>query len=472
MTTPIGQADVFISHAHEDKEVARPLAEALRQRGLKVWYDEYVLRLGDSMREAIERGLATARFGVVILSPKFFAKKWPQRELNALLARETAKGTKVLLPVWHNLTADDIMAHSPILADRLAVSTAEGLSFVVEQILQVLEHEKASDVNTVPTPPPPGPPSTPLPSPGKKRVHKADGSVLVYVPGGEYVLGADDISENEKPVHRVVLSPFWIGKYQVTNEQYGRFLSTVPGTARPGYWHDKSFNQPRQPVVGVSWDQARAYCSWAGLALPSEAQWEAAARGRDRRRYPWGNEEPTAEHANFDGNSGNKGKTTAVGSFPRGAGPFGTLDQAGNVWEWCEDVWDEKAYQGREGAENPVNNGGDKAVRCRRGGSWYYRAGALAAAFRVGLLAVEAGDRPVAVLWHEERAKLLSVLLPALDREPLLYIEEGSTSDGYPLTAVYGEQGLQIAGWLDRSEPRWAEGLHILEAVIRSPWAL
>jgi len=97
---------------------------------------------------------------VVILSPKFFAKKWPQRELNALLARETAKGTKVLLPVWHNLTADDIMAHSPILADRLAVSTAEGLSFVVEQILQVLEHEKASDVNTVPTPPPPGPPST------------------------------------------------------------------------------------------------------------------------------------------------------------------------------------------------------------------------------------------------------------------------------------------------------------------------
>ncbi|HZF11774.1 MAG TPA: hypothetical protein VFE33_23555 [Thermoanaerobaculia bacterium] len=83
-----------------------------------------------------------------------------------------------------------------------------------------------------------------------------------------------------------------------------------------------------------------------------------------------------------------------------------------------------------------------------------------------------AGDRPVAVLWHEERAQLLTVLLPALDREPLLYIKEGETSDGYPLTAVYGEQGPQVAGWLDRSEPRWAEGLHILEAILRSPWAL
>src|SRR5437764_2539010 len=129
MTTEHGPADVFISHAHEDKEVARPLAEALRQRGLTVWYDEYVLRLGDSLREVIDRGLATARFGVVILSPSFFAKEWPQRELNALLARETAKRSKVLLPVWHNLTLEEVTARTPILADRLAVSTARGIPF-------------------------------------------------------------------------------------------------------------------------------------------------------------------------------------------------------------------------------------------------------------------------------------------------------------------------------------------------------
>jgi hypothetical protein len=83
-----------------------------------------------------------------------------------------------------------------------------------------------------------------------------------------------------------------------------------------------------------------------------------------------------------------------------------------------------------------------------------------------------AGDRPVAVLWQDERAHLLSLLLPILDREPLFYIEDEATADGYALTAVYGEQGPQVAGWLDRSEPRWAEGLHILEALVRWPWAL
>ncbi len=141
----ISQADVFISHAHEDKEVARPLAEALRQRGLTVWYDEYVLRLGDSLREVIERGLATARFGVVILSPSFFAKEWPKRELSALLSRETAKQMKVLLPVWHNLTLEEVVQHTPILADRLAVSTARGLASVVDQIMAVVEEPDLSE---------------------------------------------------------------------------------------------------------------------------------------------------------------------------------------------------------------------------------------------------------------------------------------------------------------------------------------
>jgi hypothetical protein len=82
------------------------------------------------------------------------------------------------------------------------------------------------------------------------------------------------------------------------------------------------------------------------------------------------------------------------------------------------------------------------------------------------------GDPPVAVLWHLETAQLLSVLLPAIDREPLFYVEEEAAAEGFPLVAVYGEQGPQIAGWLDRCEPRWAEGLHLLEAIVRSPWAL
>jgi len=218
------------------------------------------------------------------------------------------------------------------------------------------------------------------PIPGEERRHEIDGTVLLSVPGGEYLLGADDITEATKPVHRVVLSPFWIAKYPVTNEQYERFLRARPKAPRPQYWDDKQFNQPNQPVGGVSRAEALVYCRWAGLTLPSEAQWEAAARGTDGRRYPWGNDEPTAEHANF---GGREGGPTPVGAFPRGAGPFGTLDQAGNVWEWCVDVWDEKAYQRRERAKkNPVGTQGGSALRCLRGGSWSSVAWILAAACR------------------------------------------------------------------------------------------
>jgi eukaryotic-like serine/threonine-protein kinase len=210
------------------------------------------------------------------------------------------------------------------------------------------------------------------PRAGEEWINEKDGSVLVYVPGDEYVLG-----EGEER-HRVVLSPFWIGKYPVTNEQYGRFLKENPKAKEPEHWGDKRFNQSRQPVVGVSWDEAKAYCVWAGLQLPSEAQWEAAARGTDERRYPWGDDKPTPEHASFDRQDG----TTPVGAFPKGAGPFGTLDQAGNVWEWCEDVWNANAYKERGGKKDPVSATGEAAVRCLRGGSWSRSAGGLAAAYR------------------------------------------------------------------------------------------
>jgi hypothetical protein len=139
------QWDVFISHATEDKEsFVRPLANLLQKRGLRVWFDEFALKLGDSLRRSIDRGLAGSKFGVVILSPAFFSKEWPQRELDGLMAREISGG-KVILPVWHNITAADVRSRSPLLADRFAVSSSEGLGRVADSIVSVLQNESVQE---------------------------------------------------------------------------------------------------------------------------------------------------------------------------------------------------------------------------------------------------------------------------------------------------------------------------------------
>jgi hypothetical protein len=127
--------DVFISHASEDKTaVARPLAERLVAGGLTVWYDEFALSVGDSLMSEIDRGLRVCRFGVVVLSHRFFGKEWARRELAAMMAREAADGTKRVLPIWHGVSRDDVYRYSPTLAERLAISTEAGLDAVVEAI--------------------------------------------------------------------------------------------------------------------------------------------------------------------------------------------------------------------------------------------------------------------------------------------------------------------------------------------------
>lgn len=137
--------DVFVSHASEDKEsVARPLAKALTDLGLKVWLDELELTVGDSLSGRIDAALAHSRFGVVVLSPAFFANTWPQRELAGLAAREVEAGTKVILPVWHKVDRAYLVAHAPTLADRLGAPTSAGIRSVVEQIAHALERAESS----------------------------------------------------------------------------------------------------------------------------------------------------------------------------------------------------------------------------------------------------------------------------------------------------------------------------------------
>jgi formylglycine-generating enzyme required for sulfatase activity len=171
---------------------------------------------------------------------------------------------------------------------------------------------------------------------------------MALVPAGTFLMGADTGGEpDEHPAHRVELPAFYLDLTEVTNEGWDRCVAAMvcpsrdAGSAgRNGFGGDTRFRGPRQPVSAVSWDSARAYCAWMGKRLPSEAEWEKAARGSDGRRYPWGSAEPTPDRAVFGGT----GVTAEVGTHPQGDGPYGHQDLAGNVWEWVEDVYDPYAY--------------------------------------------------------------------------------------------------------------------------------
>jgi hypothetical protein len=138
------QWDLFICHASEDKaDIVRPLAKKLISHGLKVWYDDFALKLGDSLRRSIDEGLAKSRYGIVILSPSFFNKEWPQKELDGLVARER-DGINVILPIWHKVKISDVVKYSPILADRIAANSSEGIESVTEKILIAIKNKSES----------------------------------------------------------------------------------------------------------------------------------------------------------------------------------------------------------------------------------------------------------------------------------------------------------------------------------------
>jgi len=211
---------------------------------------------------------------------------------------------------------------------------------------------------------------------GEPWTRFADAMVMVYVPAGEFLMGSTDAdsyaNDDEKPQHTVYLDAFWIDKTEVTNAQFRECVeagacqapASNGSSSRDSYYGDSSFDN--YPVIYVNWNQAKAYCEWAGGRLPTEAEWEKAARGTDGRKCPWGNQDPDCDRANYGSDC--VGETSQVGNYPSGASPYGALDMAGNVWEWVADSYGDGYY-----AISPSNNpkgpdsGGFKVLR---GGSW------------------------------------------------------------------------------------------------------
>jgi formylglycine-generating enzyme required for sulfatase activity len=202
-----------------------------------------------------------------------------------------------------------------------------------------------------------------------------DGVPMVLVPAGEFMMGAGSVSskyrEDELPVHPVYLDGYYIDRYEVTTTRYATFLRATKRMA-PNYWSDTVVQRHgRKPVIGVDWDDATAYCAWVGKRLPTEVEWEKAARGTDQRVYPWGNEVPSEQRANFSHCCSFKdyGVLTDVGSFEQGKSPFGVYDMVGNVEEWVLDWYDPRYYSKYYPARNPTGPSSGY-YRMTRGGSW------------------------------------------------------------------------------------------------------
>ena len=210
--------------------------------------------------------------------------------------------------------------------------------------------------------------------PSPLAVNQRDGSIMVYVPEGEFEMG--DGQEGNCPKHKVHLSAYWIGMYCVTNAQYLTFVDATghrpPDKTDYGtpVWNGRSFPKEKaaHPVVCVDWDDAQAYARWAGCQLPTEAQWEKAARGPSGLIYPWGNDWDQAKCRN-DKNKGSE-QTAPVHAYPQGASGYGTYNQSGNVWEWCADWYDSGYYKNSQQQDpaGPATGSG----RVDRGGSWGY----------------------------------------------------------------------------------------------------
>jgi formylglycine-generating enzyme required for sulfatase activity len=237
-------------------------------------------------------------------------------------------------------------------------------------------------------------------APGATSLADKDGMVTVYVPAGDFVMGSveDDfmVTADELPQHRVYLDAFWIDQTEVTNAMFAAFLNEVGNQEDGGNaWMNVHITDPKivqegelwqpkagyenHPVVQVTWYGAQAYCDWAGRRLPTEAEWEKAARGTEGQTYPWGDADPTCDLTNYDGWCWVR-HTTPVGSYPEGQSPYGALDMSGNVWELVADYYAADYY-----ADSPERNPTGPAtgeLHVARGGSFYMHQVNVRAAIR------------------------------------------------------------------------------------------
>ncbi|MDF0667560.1 MAG: SUMF1/EgtB/PvdO family nonheme iron enzyme [Nitrospira sp.] len=338
-------SDIFISYANEDHDRVRSLAEALEAQGWSVFWDR-TIPSGKTWREILEQGLRDARCVVVVWSKTSIESKWVQEEADEGRDRD----------ILHPILIDDVkqpLGFRTIQAAKLAGWNFRDPSLEFKRFLRDLESTLG--------PPRPG---ESLSSPTGMQPPEQLPSDMVKVPKGPFLYG-------EQKTRETIGHDYWIDKFPVTNEKYAAFIAagvyknpqhwspegwkwkTENNITGPLYWNDAKWNKPDHPMVGVSYYEADAYATWAGKRLPTEQEWEKAARGTDGRKFPWGEEfdEGKCNHRSMSYfgamSSFFRSVTTPVTQYPNGVSPYGCYDMVGNVFEWCSSPYSNMMLKGR-----------------------------------------------------------------------------------------------------------------------------
>lgn len=328
---------IFLSHAHENVDFAKRLAADLQAAGWRVWLAPDSIQPGEQWVAAINRGLEESSVFLLVLTSHALASRWVIKETNTAIEMEQ-EGELRLIPLevescqlpalWRSYQRIPFRTHYDDGLGRLLQELAgTKLSFQTEsQISNPAQTIPKKQIEAVPSS------QGHKPGPENVQIHPVTKALMVRIPAGEFLYG----EKKEK----VVLPEYWISKTPVTNAEYARFVEDTRQKP-PSHW--KGRKPPKEiadhPVTHISWDDATAYASWAGCRLPTEQEWEKAARGMDGRLWAWGNEwgRGLCNSTEMGINS-----TTSVGRFsPQGDSPYGCVDMGGNVWEWT-DSWDEK----------------------------------------------------------------------------------------------------------------------------------
>jgi len=354
---------IFLCHAKEDKPLVIKLYHQLRDAGYHPWLDKYDLLVGQDWWTEIEKIISDPyNLVVVCLSNNSTTKRGVvQREITRALdvLDEMPEDTIYLMPA--RLEKCDV----PRRLSRLHwVDLFEegGLG----NLRRALDFEIAK----------------------REPARQPFEPELILIPAGEFLMGSDpntdkQARDNEQPQHTVYLPDYYIAKTPVTNAQYNRFVGAT-GHQVPTHWENGKPPQGKEdhPVVNITWDEAVAYCQWLTKTtgrhsrLPSEGEWEKAARGTDGRIYPWGDEPPDENRCNFGWFGPG---TTPVGQYsPQGDSPYGCVDMAGNVWEWTLSLDKDYPYDPEDGQGN-LETG---RTRVLRGGAFYGKGWVAPCAFR------------------------------------------------------------------------------------------